>query len=184
MNIEIDLDVRKALTQMLESEQETFNGVLRRILNLNGTPISTKAEVPSVFQGLSESDVRFFADSGDASEKAELVRRGLAEDRPAISDMRHSGEPNSASFDPAPERGNWTTKGVPFPAGTEFRANYKGQTINGHVESGALVVNGKVFHSPSAAAVSITGYPVNGWRFWECRIPGQSSWKILESLRK
>ena len=61
----------------------------------------------------------------------------------------------------------WTTKGVTFPAGTEFRANYKGQTILAKVESGSLVLNGKRYDSPSAAAVSITGNMVNGWIFWE-----------------
>jgi hypothetical protein len=80
--------------------------------------------------------------------------------------------------------GSWTTKGVTFPAGTEFRANYKGKAIFGKVESGFLVVNGKRFDSPSAAAVSITGNMVNGWIFWECRLPGKTSWQIIKTLRK
>jgi len=78
----------------------------------------------------------------------------------------------------------WTTKGVTFPAGTEFRANYKGQTILAKVESGSLVLNGKRFDSPSAAAVSITGNMVNGWIFWECRLPGKTSWQTIKMLRK
>jgi hypothetical protein len=80
--------------------------------------------------------------------------------------------------------GSWTTKGVTFPAGTEFRANYKGKTILGKVEAGYLVVNGNRFDSPSAAAVSITNNMVNGWIFWECRLPGKSSWQIMKTLRK
>ena len=64
------------------------------------------------------------------------------------------------------------------------RSTYKGQTYLGRVEGGALVLSGKRFDSPSAAAVSITRNPVNGWRFWEARLPGQAGWKILESLRK
>jgi len=80
--------------------------------------------------------------------------------------------------------GDWITKGVRFPAGTEFRATYKGQTYLGRVEGGALVLSGKRFDSPSAAAVSITRNPVNGWRFWQARLPGQAGWKIIESLRK
>jgi hypothetical protein len=80
--------------------------------------------------------------------------------------------------------GAWTTKGVTFPEGTEFRANYKGRTISGKVESAFLVVNGKRFDSPSAAAGSITGNMVNGWIFWECRLPGKPSWQIIKSLRK
>jgi len=80
--------------------------------------------------------------------------------------------------------GSWTTKGVTFPAGTEFRDNYKGKAIFGKVESGFLVINRKRFDSPSAAAVSITGNMVNGWIFWECRLPGKASWQIIKTLRK
>ena len=78
----------------------------------------------------------------------------------------------------------WVSKGVSFPHTTEFRATYKGQQYTGVVENGALVVNGERFSSPSAAAVSITQNPVNGWRFWECLLPGTSRWKIIANLRK
>ena len=86
------------------------------------------------------------------------------------------------STNPAPS--DWITKGVRFPAGTEFRASYKGQTYLGRVEAGALVLNGKPFDSPSAAAVSITNNPVNGWHFWQCRLPGEAGWKMIKTLRK
>ena len=79
--------------------------------------------------------------------------------------------------------GDWVQKGVRFPKGTEFRATYKGQNIYGKVDAGALVVDGQSFNSVSAAAVSITGNAVNGWIFWECRLPGSDSWKIIKSLR-
>jgi predicted CopG family antitoxin len=80
--------------------------------------------------------------------------------------------------------GDWVTKGIRFPAGTEFRANYKGQTHLARVEGGALVLSGKRYDTPSAAAMSITASPVNGWTFWECRLPGQAGWKIIKALRK
>ena len=79
--------------------------------------------------------------------------------------------------------GDWVTKGIRFPAGTEFRANYKGQTYLARVDSGALVLNGERFDTPSSAAMSITKNPVNGWTFWECRFPGQASWQMIKSLR-
>lgn len=92
------------------------------------------------------------------------------------------GTPNQPH---APVPGDWITKGVRFPVGTEFRATYKGQTHLGRVEGGALVLSGKRFDSPSAAAMSITGNkPVNGWTFWECRSPGQAGWTMIKSLRK
>jgi hypothetical protein len=91
-------------------------------------------------------------------------------------------KPMSTSGDgPAP--GDWVTKGIRFPAGTEFRAKYKGQTYLAQVEGGALVLNGQRFGYPSSAAMSITKNPVNGWVFWECRLPGKS-WQIIKTFRK
>ncbi len=78
----------------------------------------------------------------------------------------------------------WVCKGISFPHGTEFRSTYKGQLYTGKVENGALVVNGERFTSPSAAAVAITENAVNGWRFWECLLPGTSKWKIIADLRR
>lgn len=80
--------------------------------------------------------------------------------------------------------GDWVTKGVRFPAGTEFRAKYKGKVYLARVEGGALVLDDDRFDSPSAAAVSITKNPVNGWNFWECRLPGRPHWQPIKSLRR
>jgi hypothetical protein len=82
-----------------------------------------------------------------------------------------------------PNPSDWVTKGVRLPAGTELRAAYKGQTHLAVVSDGALVLNDTRFNSPSAAAMSITGHPVNGWTFWQFRIPGQGRWKMLRELR-
>lgn len=79
---------------------------------------------------------------------------------------------------------DWIVKNVRFPQGTDFRAFYKGQTHAARVEGGALMLaNGKRFDSPSAAAISITGNSVNGWTFWECRLPDKSSWQRIDALR-
>jgi len=77
----------------------------------------------------------------------------------------------------------WVVKGVEFPSGTEFRASHKGQMYYAKVENGFLILNGKKFPSPSSAAVSITGNLVNGWVFWECKLPGEQKWQIMNSLR-
>lgn len=83
---------------------------------------------------------------------------------------------------PAPD--DWVTKGVRLPSGTELRSTYKGKAYLARVNSGALVLQGRRFDSLSAAAISITGNPVNGWTFWECKLPGQDRWQILKSLRR
>jgi len=84
----------------------------------------------------------------------------------------------------APAPGDWVAKGVRFPAATEFRATYKGQTYLARVEGGGLMLNGKRFDTPSAAAMSIADSPVNGWTFWEARLPGQAGWKMIKTLRQ
>ena len=83
---------------------------------------------------------------------------------------------------PGPD--DWVTKGVRLPAGTELRATYKGQAHMARVSGAALVLNNQRFNSPSAAAMSITGNPVNGWTFWECRLPGRGRWMSMKELRR
>lgn len=131
MTIEIDFDVFKTLTIRRDSEEVTYNDVLRDLLGLDKISKQT-----------------------------------------------------TPSDDITPSEGAWITKGVRFPNGTDFRANYKGQTFHGKVQNSFLVVDGKRFDSPSAAAVDITGNSVNGWIFWECRLPGQNTWQMIKSLRK
>jgi hypothetical protein len=75
-------------------------------------------------------------------------------------------------------------KGVRLPAGTELRARYKGQTYLARASAGALVLEGRKFDSPSAAAMSITRHPINGWTFWEARLTGQGRWTRLIDLRE
>jgi|SRR5882672_9981008 len=94
------------------------------------------------------------------------------------------GESTVATNGGSSAPGDWVSKGVRFPVGTEFRAHYKGQTYLARVENGALVLNSMPFDTPSAAAMSITKGPVNGWTFWECRLPGQASWQMIKALRK
>ena len=94
--------------------------------------------------------------------------------------VKKAGQTQPAAAAP----GDWIAKGVRFPAGTEFRATYKGQTYLGRVEGGALMLSGKRFDTPSSAAMSIADSPVNGWTFWEARLPGQAGWKVIKTLRK
>ncbi len=80
-------------------------------------------------------------------------------------------------------KGNvWQTGGVNFPQGTEFRAIYKGKTHTATIKDGALLVNGRRAVNPSSAAHLITGNNVNGWRFWEARLPGHTDWRKLETF--
>lgn len=120
--------------------------------------------------------------------KALILRRSSEEvsENDVLRDLlglppKKSTGPAAASAGPAP--GDWVTRGARFPTGTEFRANYRGQTYLGRVQDGALMINGKSFSSPSAAARHVTRNNVNGWNFWECRLPGQAGWKTIKALR-
>jgi hypothetical protein len=78
----------------------------------------------------------------------------------------------------------WVVDGLAFPKGTEFRGQYKGYFYYGKVSSGALMMNGKEFLSPSAAATAITRSSVDGWLFWDCKPPGASSWINIHTLKQ
>ncbi len=127
--VSIDFDVFKELTARLQSPSDTYNEVLRRLLDLGPTNSQPTAE-------------------------------------PSPSDGRA-----------------WVAGGVSFPHGTELRSKYKGTTYAARVDNGALVYNGKRYDSPSPAAMAVTGNSVNGWTFWECRIPGRSAWTVIDGLR-
>lgn len=74
--------------------------------------------------------------------------------------------------------------GVLFQNGSQFRKVYKGTLYTGEIKDGAFVLgNGKRCSSPSDAARKITGNNVNGWRFWECKRPGDANFRLLEGLR-
>lgn len=142
-SIDVEFEVYKALTVLRQSESDTYNDVIRRLL-------------------------------------------------PAGKDILKSASPKITGS-PVPPPGSasgitstdaWHTKGVIFPPGTEFRASHRGKPYFGRVESGALVVNGKRYHSPSAAAVAITGNSVNGWIFWECKRAGSDHWQSIKASRR
>jgi hypothetical protein len=124
--IEVDFDVYKELTIRRQSESDTYNDVLRRLLKLG------KAPAP----------------------KLDALAKG-------------------ANF-----------KGVLFPDGSLFRATYKGRTYTAEIKDGVwLGADGERRASPSEAAVRITGNNVNGWRFWQCKRPGDPGWHVMDRLR-
>ncbi|HSG95862.1 MAG TPA: hypothetical protein VLA28_10095 [Afifellaceae bacterium] len=75
-----------------------------------------------------------------------------------------------------------------LPNGTELRAAYAGQTVNGEIRNGMWVIGDCGYNSPSAALVanvtSKTGGKVNlnGWRHWEVRPPGAETWTPLSEI--
>jgi hypothetical protein len=66
----------------------------------------------------------------------------------------------------------------------EIRLRYKGKTHKAMVrKDGTILSKGKVYNSPSMAAVAITKRAMNGWATWSYqRAPGD--WVFLDVLRK
>jgi len=89
----------------------------------------------------------------------------------------------AAASDSRHRPGDWVTKGVRFPQGTQVRAKYKGQLYLAEVKDGALMLDGKRHHSPSSAAMAITRTPTNGWTFWEAKLPGTGDWRSMKAIR-
>lgn len=82
------------------------------------------------------------------------------------------------------QEGGVVFDGVHFPEGTQFRKTYKGKLYTAQIRGGAWVDNNNAkCSSPSDAARKVTGNNVNGWRFWECKRPGDATFRLLEGLR-
>src|SRR5262249_21128913 len=113
-----------------------------------------------------------------------LTARRTSEDvseNDVLRQLLRLGPRSSATWTDSPAADDWVVKVIRLPAGTELRAAYKGRTYLARVAGGALELNGKRFDSASAAAMSITGNSVNGWTFWQCRLPGQAKWQVLKA---
>ena len=78
----------------------------------------------------------------------------------------------------------WIIDDLAFPKGTEFRGKYKGYFYYGEVSGGALMMNGREFLSPCAAAMAITRSSVDGWLFWDCKMPSAYSWINIHTLKQ
>jgi|SRR6267378_1516241 len=83
-------------------------------------------------------------------------------------------------------KGLRTQEGVLLPNGLRLRKRYKGKLYEGSVKGNTIRLEGfeKEFYSPSVAGIEVTGYNVNGWRFWEYLAdPEADLWRPLEELR-
>jgi len=113
--------------------------------------------------------------------------------------QQSSEDPYQNNLSPSPERlgrvkqhrkknsGNcisWEVESVVFPEGTKFRGKYKGYFYYGKVRNGALTLNEKEFVSPCQAALTITRTPIDGWLFWDCKLPEQRSWLNISEFKK
>lgn|SRR5487761_376673 len=117
----------------------------------------------------------------------DVLRTLLGLTQPAGGLRRLFGLVGSKSETPESGKGSttdWFYKGIRFPPGTSLRAKYKGQLHTARIDRSGIVVGSKRFATPSDAARAVTGTNVNGWRFWQCRLPGEVGWRRLDALRQ
>jgi len=74
-------------------------------------------------------------------------------------------------------------KGVLLKNGLKLKKSFKGKMHYAEIKHNQIVFNNKKFHSPSAAAIELTGTSVNGWIFWEYFNQENNEWEILDNLR-
>lgn len=83
----------------------------------------------------------------------------------------------------------WLYDGVFLPAGTHCRMRYNGMDARAEVRDGRWWVAGQAYKTPTGAAraVAITKEGkkphLNGWNYWEVRVPGSDRWERVGSLR-
>lgn len=84
---------------------------------------------------------------------------------------------------------SWAGDGVALPHGTDIRMSYNGRLHEGQIRDGMWVIGEKSFSSPSGAAsgVAVTKSGkmtrLDGWTYWEVRLPGQVAWTPIRNLR-
>ncbi|WP_198374013.1 hypothetical protein [Neoroseomonas rubea] len=131
----------------------------------------------------------------DIYKAIEAERRGF--DEPQYFALRRllNLPPLSAPAAPpmSPKQGrSWQAEGVVIPHGTPAKMEYGrgSQLIEGAFLDGKLVVNGRSFSNLSAAADAFamtkqgTKTSLNGWKYWQVKLPGQAEWVLLDDMRK
>lgn len=83
----------------------------------------------------------------------------------------------------------WLYDGVFLPDGTRCRMRYNGQDGAAEIRNGRWWVGGEPFRTPTGAAraVAITKEgqrpQMNGWSYWEVRLPDTGRWIRISELR-
>jgi hypothetical protein len=176
MQIDIDFQVFKALTSLRESESDSYNAVIRRLLSLEGAGETLGGLASLQPSSLPEGGLNTLTEAALRPGK-----RGLF------------GNPVKSNIAPDESLGGILSRylggvwfgNVHFPEGTKFRATYKGQTHYAEIKDGHWVgSDGLTRRSPSDAASAISNTNVNGWRFWHVQLPGDPGWRKLEELKQ
>jgi hypothetical protein len=83
----------------------------------------------------------------------------------------------------------WMQKGVTLDHGTLLRMEYNRRVHEGQIVDGRWLVEGKLYDSPSGAAVGVARTKsgkqtaLDGWEYWNFKRPGSNLWAPIMSER-
>ncbi len=125
----------------------------------------------------------------DVHRAIELSRTGFDESPNAVL-RKLLGLDKSATEVPATKATgrSWLRLGVELPHGTMLRMSYNGSTYSGEVVDGTWLVEGGRHTTPSSAATAVAKTRsgkqtnLNGWSYWEAKVPDSASWVPLQQL--
>lgn len=114
-----------------------------------------------------------------------VIRELLRLDSPIEPDVEMNGLMRLADLArPLMATSGFYSRGLLLPNGTALRARYKGLEYIGSIHDNKWIdQQGTEHSSPSAAANAITGTTVNGWRFWEAKLPHEGGWRRLDVIQ-
>lgn len=180
MQIDIDFEVFKALTALRESESDSYNAVIRRLLGLSA--FANAHESPALnalLGGIGSGNA--LGSTATAEALKQRKRGGIF----GLAGTAGIGSANALT-DGLLARyssGAWFNN-VHFPEGSKFRATHKGESFFAEIRDRKWIDGDGIERtSPSDAASAITGNNVNGWRFWYVQMPGDPEWRRLEELK-
>lgn len=171
--IEIDLDVFKGLTNLLETAEDTYSDVIRRLIRSKS---SIGDDPPlGLIAGLARG----------ASSNVGLLNSAMTP-KPAKSSV--TGILNQPADVPRGTgllaRAMQGDARIDLPKGTELRATYKGkQYVAIVIDERTVELNGKKYSSLSGAAMAIAASPVSGYAFWRIFDGESQKWIKLSEHR-
>lgn len=67
---------------------------------------------------------------------------------------------------------------------TECRFNRDGEYVYGRIKNGELILSIGSYSSFSTAAKALTGKSLNGWLYWQIKLPHEDQWILANSWRR
>lgn len=199
--IDVDLDVFKRLTNLLETTEDSYSEVIRRLLrptNVRSGIWSVSATTPAansqgsvagVDASRSETDNVIPGELPDivknAMLRAEVGRQGSVAGVDASRSETDSVIPSELPAIVKNAILRAEVGRIDLPKGTELRARYKGNDYIAYVIDGrTLALNENRYSSLSGAAMAITHSPVSGYAFWKIRDPNTQRWIRLTEYKR